>query len=359
MPSMVFPIRITLWFVSALLLASCSGSGAPYPYEVPPAGTFNTPYWYTIHDSLFWYVAADSLALLQMSQESTPGEHSATLIAARALGWRMAVQRSAGLSRAADPQELSQTLYAVERAGEAASPIAQYGKFQQAFWSAADTTLTGVLPGLRLLGLGPPQYYWPSALIVVWKPGMSEAQARAVMDSLGFVVLKSIGLSQYYYVERSWTVYLPAGAELFTWLRWFNRDVRVHMAYPALGHREPPLPDHRVARIFPPRPDTLVPAGVKKLTPLLQTAWELATFCDHTDYVEDNTGLAANSGRLRVLLRGSIDLLKSAIEAAGGEVIVSGSNSIEAWVPYATLPGLAAQPAVTAVEEVKSPSFGQ
>ncbi len=328
-------------------------------YEPPPAGTPDTPYWYTIGDSLFWYLPADSQGVVQMTSESTPDERSAALFLVRDLGWRMSVQRT-GLSRPTDAQELSQANFAVDRVDLAASMIDNYGAFRESFWSGSDTTLLGLLPGLRQSGSGPPQCFWPSTFAVVWKPGTREVDTRAIVDSLGFKVLMPLTLAQNYWVERAWTVQLPAGVELFTWLRWFNRHPLVHLAHPVLTSRDLPTSDFRIVRRFPLPPDRLIPPGVEKFTPLLKTCWDIATFCGHTDFVEDNLGAAAEAGRLRVLFKWSGDYdLSTEIKSAGGDVLASKQNTMEAWVPYDKLAALAAASSVTSVEEVRANYLGK
>lgn len=345
-----FALALGAWsFISA-----CSSSGDSYTYEHPPAGIIDTPYWFTVQDTLFWYAPYDSLGILQVTQESSEEGRTAALRAAREMGWRMTVNRSAGLTRGEDPQALTQTLYALERVGEAASPILQYDRFQDAFWSGKDTVVTGLLPGMRLKGEGPPQYFWPSELIVVWKPGLREPQVRALIDSLALKVSTPMALAQYYYVERAWAIDIPPGKDVFTWVRWFNKDPRVSIAYPVSSTREPASPDQRWTRRFPPRPDTLEPEGVNKLPPLLKSAWEIATFSGHAGFVEENTGLAVLPDRIRVRLLGSPTELKAVIDSAGGcEVVETKPDFIEVWVPYQILPDLASNSAVKGVLEVK------
>lgn len=339
--------------ILASLVCSCSRREA-LQYEHPPAGIPDTPYWYAVGDSLIWYLAADSQGILQMTTESTPNARSEALVAVRQLGWRMSVQRN-GMSRAGDAQELSQTHFALDRVDLAPSMIDNYGAFRESFWRAPDTTLLALLPALRLQGKGLPQYFWPSALVVVWRPGAREAELRARVDSLGLTVHAPLGLAQNYWVERSWTLFLPAGADLFTWLRWFNREPHAHVAYPLLARTDQPYPDPRIPRRFPLEPDSLIPSGVEKFSQPLRMAWEISTFCGHTDYVEDNASVEASGGRLRVIFKCTSDQdLAVAIKDAGGEVLASTRNTLEAWVPYDKLAGVAASAAVISVEDVRA-----
>ena len=340
-----------------ILTTSCSQE-AGLEYEHPPAGVPDTPYWYTIGDSLFWYLPSDSSGMLQMSAESTPDERSQTLMAVRKLGWRMAVQRT-GMTRSTEAQDLSQDHFAMDRVDLAPTMIDNYGAFRESFWSGPDTTLLALLPALRLQGSGPPQYYWPSAFVVVWKPGTRETEMRAKVDSLGLEVYMPLAMAQNYWVDRSWTIFLSAGVDVFTWLRWFNREPHVHVAYPLLSTRDEPYPDQRIPRRFAIKPDSLIPPGVEKCSPSLRMAWEIATFCGHTDFIEDNTSVAASEGRMRVMFRWSGDSDPVAqIKEAGGEVLSATHKSIEAWVPYDKLPALAASPAVTSAEEVRANILG-
>lgn len=349
-----------LAFLCLAALGACSSGGAPLSYEPPPAGVPDTPYWYRIGDSLFWYQPADSHAVVQVKAESTPARRSEALLALRELGWRMAVLRTSGLSRTPDPQELSQTLFAVDRVGEAASYVAQYGKFRRSFWNRSDTTFMGLLPGLIPAGQEQVYYYWPCAVAVVWNPGTREADVRKLADSLGLQIATPQALSQYYWVERTWSLLLPPGSELFTWLRLLNRDPRVQLAHPVQTMREPPMPDQRIIRRFPPRPGGLLPAGVEKFSEALRMSWVISQFCGHTRLVQATSGAQADGERLRVritLLSAPANFIPS-IVAAGGEVIESGPLEVEAWIPYLNLPACAADSRVQKVDEVRENLLG-
>jgi hypothetical protein len=338
------------------ILSACYGADAPFTYEKPPAGTPDTPYWFRLEDSLVYYQANDSLAMVQIPARLSAADKSAALLAVRKLGWRMTVERTGAMMHPTDPQEMSQTLFAVERMDGAVTPIAHYGKFHQAFWNGSDTTLLGWLPGLRPAGQDFVQYFWPSVLIVVWAPGMRAVDAEALIDSLGFSVVAPTGLVQSYWVDRAWAVRLPAGAEVFTWLRWFNRDSRVHLAHPVLTVREPPMPDQRILRRFPPRPDSLVFAHFSKLTLPLYNAWAISQFCGHTQFVMESTGADADGLRLRVritLKSAGPETVAGLMNQVGGELIRSGSSEAEAWIPYQALRACAADTLVVRIEEVR------
>lgn len=335
----------------------CSDSDLPFSYEAPPAGVPDTPYWFPIRDTLFWYRPDDSVSLVQMHAAMSKADKSAALQSVRKLGWRMTVERTRALLHPQEAQELSQSLFAVERVEDAVTPVTQHGRFRRVFWKGTDTTLLGWLPGLRASGRETVQYYWPSAVGVVWKPGMRAIEADHLIDSLGFQVVTPSSLTQNYWVERAWAVMLPAGADLFTWLRWFNRDPRVHVAHPILAVRDPPMPDQRILRRFVPVPDSLEPAAFDKLTPPLRKAWEISQFCGHTGFVVENTLVQTDGQRLRVritLASGSREAAAEIIQQAGGELIESRPLEVEAWIPYQGMPVCAADLRVQKLEEVKA-----
>jgi hypothetical protein len=338
------------------MLTAC---GAMENQEQPPEGIPDTPFWYTVGDSVVWFEPADSLAVVQMRENTSPEATSEALYELRDLGWRLTVERGPALRRPGEDQSLEQRLLQVERLQNAVSPLADRRQFERRFWrSKGDQEpgpLLGILPGLLPNGEPPADYFWPSCVGIVWGRKPTAREAEAWLDSLECRVLTSSQFVNAYYVQRAWAVELPAGADLFRWVRRFNRDERVRLALPLLALREPPAVDHRVLRRMP-GPDEPEPPQFAKLTPGLKRAYEVAHFSGTTQHAVSVTDIAIERQRFRVLIQTSqaSAAADSALVARHrGQVIAQSGRRLEAWIPFEEVPALAGDTLVQRVDVVK------
>lgn len=340
---------------SALLLvplgALTPGCAAPVPR---PAGVPETPYWFAIGDSIFWYAPADSLALVQFAEGTGAPEVEEGLYLLRDLGWRMTPERGPALQRAGQEQSLAQRLFQVERVARAGSPVDRWGTFERRFRSRRGEPsgpLMGILPGLRSHGQPPTKYYWPNCLSITWGDSLTASEAESWLHEQGCRVLTAPQLTHQYYVQRVWVVETPAGTPLFDWLRRLNGDTRIETAYPISSLREPPAPDPRDAgrnqlagsthQVSPGRP--------LNCSEVLWQAYRIARFAGFTAHVTRATPVQVEGDLLKVLLitrkdKASAD--SALVEGYGGRVISQSGARVEAWVPYTALPALALESCV-------------
>jgi hypothetical protein len=345
--------------VSGLLivcLAACAGDES-LTYQPPPQGVPDTPYWYQVGDSVLWFTKVDSMASAQVAKGAPKEAKSEVLFALRDLGWRMTVDRTRLMQRPGEPQDLSQQLFALEQVEEGASPVYNLGRFRDVFWQEDEPVLLGHLCGLKLYDGGLPLYYWPSSFAVIWQTGVTAQECKSLLDSLGCETLTSPRLVRQYWIDRSWACTLPAGAELFTWLRFLNTDRRVSLAHPVATRRDPPVPDQRVIRKFAPLVQRESAPELAKISEPLKTAYEVAFFSGNTIHVKQAARVATDQYRFRTFLTVTADNLEAyaaLVEEYGGQMIQARKYRIEAWVPYARLLDLAADDRVTRIQEVRS-----
>jgi hypothetical protein len=335
-----------------LLPAGCAG----IPQSGPrPSGIPDTPYWFPTADSSMWYLPAESLVVIQLAPGSDPHIVTDVLYALRDLGWRMTVTRGPALRMGGVEQGLSQQLMQLERVGRAVSPTHSRGRIEARFWPRGHAgeapLLVGILPGLRAFGREPVLYFWPSTLAVVWSKLTTAVQVHAWLDSLGCRTVTSPGFAHQYFVQRTWAVELPPGAELFTWLRRFDADPRVSLVYPIRSTIEPAAPDSRMARRLRGK-DVPDPEGFEKLSTALQQAYYTANFSGRTAHVE-GVQKRASELRVKITTTSSPTLGPDFVQPYGGELIKRGATWMEAWVPFSSIPDLVRDTSVQGVVEVK------
>lgn len=338
-----------LGFIVVLLFASgCSHAVSP------PAGVPETPYWYSTPDSVFWYLPAESLAVAQFREGTPPNAVQEVLYKLRELGWRMTVARGPALQRAGEEQSLSQRLYQLERVdNRAVSPAKNWRKFRR-FWPSEDepAALMGMIPGLLEAGKAPPKYYWPNCLCVVWSDKATEKSARAWLDSLGCRLLSTPQFTQQYYVQRAWATELPAGGELFVWLRKLNADDRVSDAHPIMAMYEPPYPDfRRVTKAS--QAKNSEPEEFRKMSPLVRRSYHIAQFAGSALQAANVTNLPRDGASFHVDITMALTSTDDSLLVVkhSGRVISSSSHRISAWIPYQELPALATESAVKTIAE--------
>ncbi len=344
----------------------CGGAGsdsaspnAGLPYVPPPEGVPATPYWYVINDSVFWYETHDSLALAQMRPESPPERKTASLFALRDLGWRMAVDRGPALQRSGDPQGLEQQVFLLERQAEAGA-LYDNPRLERLYRSdprsGGPPALAGVLPGMQHYARGPVLYWWPATVAVVWSPLITAIQANSLLDSLGCINLSNSQLTYQYFVQRGWSVALPAGADLFAWLRMFNADPRVVLAHPVSAMRDPPAADYRLIRRIEGKPID-EPDGFHKLSEPLKNAYYIAHFSGSTVYSKGTFGIGVDGNRFKIQITTSRDdpaADSQLVTDVGGSVVQRIKFLVTAWIPYGSIPALAADSTVKKLVDVKS-----
>jgi hypothetical protein len=350
-----FGYRVLVGILIACL-AACSGD-EPLTYEPPPVGTPDTPYWYQLGDSVFWFTSVDSLASAQVLKDAPKDAKSDVLFALRDLGWRMTVERTRMMQRPGEPQDLSQQLFAMEQVEGAVSPVRQYGRFRETFWQTEEPVLLALMPGLKASDGGLPQYFWPASLVVVWQTGVTAQEGKNLIDSLGCEILTSPALVRQYWIDRSWACSLPAGADLFRWLRLLNDDPRILLAHPVTTRRDPPVPDQRIVRRMTPLVQSEPEPAIGKLSDPLKIAYEIAFFSGNTIHVKQAAKVTLDQFRFRIVITlpaDDLDAYAALIEEYGGEMIQSRKYRIEAWVPYARLLDLAADDRVKNIKEVRT-----
>jgi len=330
--------------LSVLLAPGCS------PAVAPPPGVPDTPYWYVVGDSTYWYQPADSLATVEL-QEGAPSDSAEMILYdLRDMGWRMTALRGPALRHAGMYQELAQNVFQVERLADAVSPVTDWGAFEKRFkpeGKAGDGSIfMSLLPGLKDRGEGKTIYYWPSCAGVTWSHKTTAVEAAAWLDSLGCRVLTSPQVGNTYYVDRSWAIELPPGAQLFDWLRKLNSDPRVVAAHPISALADPPFPDARQIRDAEREPD---PPEFERMAPALRRAYWIAHFAGNPVYATRVTHIPSRFDKFNVIItreQGDETPPEVLVERYGGRLGLSHENRIDAWIPYSRLPDLATDPAV-------------
>jgi hypothetical protein len=343
----------------ALFILALTACGAMETQEQRPEGVPETPYWYTLGTQVFWYLPADSLAVVQMREHSSPDVVSDVLYELRDMGWRLTVERGPSLRRPGDDQSLDQRILQVERLKRAVSPQSDRRQFERRFWRVKGDQepgpLLGILPGLLQDGEQPAQYFWPSSVGIVWGIKPTAQEAKAWLDSLGCHVITSSQLVNPYFIQRAWAIELPGGAELFKWIRRFNADERVRLALPLMAVREPPAVDHRILQRMP-GPAETEPPEFAKLSPILKQSYVIAHFSGTTIHAASTTDIHVDGHRFCVRIetvQPSAAADSALVAQHKGEILSQSGKRLEAWIPYAEIPALAADTLVKRLEMVR------
>lgn len=324
-------------------------------YAPPPEGVPDTPYWYMVADSVQWYMPAETLMLAQMTKGANAEEISKQLFALRDLGWRMTVTRGPALKRPKDDQSLDQSLFQLERTPDAVSPTAGRARFTDVFWDASSAssaiTLHSVISAMRLYGDSSVTYLWPGCVGIVWDDHSTVSEVQSWLDSLGCRTITSSQQIYSYFVHRTWAVELPAGIELFSWLRMFNQDARVKLAVPITTSFDPPSADQRTLRRLKGK-DTRDPDEFSKLATAVKEAYYTAHFSESTAHVTGQTRVICKFNMLKLVITTEATTAEedeALMVKLKGEIISRLKFRIEAWVPYSNIPALVIEPSVTKI----------
>ncbi len=328
-------------------------------YQPPPEGVPDTPYWFIVGDSVQWYMPAETLLLAQMTNGANAVEISRQLFALRDLGWRMTVTRGPALRRPKDDQSLDQSLFQLERTPDAVSPTARRARFADVFWDASSAsnaiTLHSVISAVRLYDDSSVTYLWPGCVGIVWDDHSTVLEVRSWLDSLGCRTITSSQQIYSYFVHRTWAVELPAGIELFSWLRMFNEDARVKLAVPIPTSFEPPSVDQRILRRLKGK-DTRDPDEFSKLAAGVKQAYYTAHFSESTAHVTAQTRVICKFNMLKLVLTTTASTAEedeALIVKLKGETISRRRFQIEAWIPYSNIPALVMEPSVTKIQSAR------
>lgn len=356
----VFLARSANTSVLCLLLSihivSCQSSEV---YAPPPEGVPDTPYWYMAGDSVQWYMPAETLMMAQMTVGANAQEVSKQLFALRDLGWRMTVSRGPALRRPNDDQSLEQTLFQLERTVDAVSPTTERGRFADMFWKESTPGIAGalhsVMPALRLLDDSAMTYLWPGYVGIVWSGEPTAAEATSLLDSLECRTITTPQQIFGYFVHKTWAVELPAGSELFSWLRMFNKDSRVQLAVPITAGYDPPAADQRLVRRFKGKYDQ-EPEEFGKLDAPVKQAFYTAHFSESAAHVTAQTRLITRFNLFKLVIlteRSTAAEDEALLKEHEGEIISRSHFRIEAWIPYENIPALVMEPTVTQIQPAR------
>ncbi len=340
----------------AAVLWSCQPAET---YPPPPEGVPDTPYWFIVGDSVQWYMPAETLMLAQMTEGANAEEISKQLFSLRDLGWRMTVTRGPALKRPNDDQSLEQSLFQLERTPEAVSPTSQRAQFADVFWGASTAsgkiTLHSVISAMRLYDDSSLTYLWPGCVGIVWDDNSTVSEVQSWLDSLGCRTITSPRQIYSYFVHRTWAVELPAGIELFGWLRMFNEDARVKLAVPITTSFDPPQADQRILRRLKGK-DTKDPEEFSKLAAAVRQAYYTAHFSESTTHVTAQTRVICKFNLLKLSITTEASTAEedeALMVKHKGEIISRLRFRIEAWFPYSNIPALVMEPSVTKIQPAR------
>lgn len=329
--------------------------------ETVPPGVPETPYWYMVADTAIWYLPSDSLAVVQLEDQTPPDSAQTILYTLRDMGWRLTPTRGPALRHAGSYQELTQWTYQVERVDDAVSPATDWESFKQHFSPSrrdgGHSYFYNIMPGLLLKGEGSPKYYWPSCVAIIWSKHTTVSQAKAWLDSLGCEIESSPQVSQMYFVQRTWSVLLPPRVRLFEWIRKLERDSRVLQAHPILANTEPPFPDGRLLGALPKEPD---PPEFAKMTPSVAQAYWVSHFSETPVHAARITRIPAEFNKFHLLISTNTGPKNDSalVKRVGGRIVHSSIHRMDAWIPYDRLPELAADSTVVKIAGLTRPNTG-